>query len=742
MRKLHIITVCFLCFNAFLVAQKKTVTVEEIYDGTFRTERLDALRSMKNGKQYTILNTDRVFKNTSIDKYDYTTQEKVGTIVSSKDLPEIPSFSSYEFNDDESKILLATQKEPIFRRSSLGIFYVYDVASKQLIKISDTKIQEPTLSPNGKEVAYVSNNNLYIFNLESKKTRQITTDGVKNKIINGVTDWVYEEEFAFVKAFQWNTDGTKIAFLKFDETNVPQFSMDIYGEELYQTQNVFKYPKAGEANAMVSLHMLDVKSGEISKVDLGNPYYIPRIKWMKNPRHLSVQTINRHQNVLKLHRVDAKNNSVALLLEEKDDAYVDVTDNLTFLADDSFIWTSEKDGWNHIYLYDQDGKLMNQITKGDWEVTKYYGYDQNEDRVYYQSTENGTINRGVYSIASNGKNKKILAATEGTNTADFSSDFTYFINTYSSATVPPTYTLHKALNGKEVTKIKDNTQLLEKLKAYELSPKEFSTISVNGNELNMYMIKPTDFDPSKKYPLFMYQYSGPGSQNVSNSWMNGNDYWHQKLVSEGYIVACVDGRGTGFKGRDFKKVTQKELGKYEVQDQIAAAEKLSELSYIDENRTGIWGWSYGGFMSTNCILKGNETFETAIAVAPVTSWRFYDTIYTERYMQTPQENSSGYDENSPLNYAERLKGDYLLVHGSGDDNVHNQNSMRMAEALIQANKQFDWAIYPDKNHGIYGGNTRVHLYNKMTNFLNENLMNRPMKEMDQEEMMKSDNIKG
>jgi len=497
--------------------------------------------------------------------------------------------------------------------------------------------------------------------------------------------------------------------------------MDVYGTGLYQQPHVFKYPKAGENNSKVTLHLLDVASGNIAAVDLNSAYYIPRIKWMNHKDMLSVQTLNRHQDHLTMYAVNAKKNEVSVLLEEKDDAYVDITDNLTFLEDDSFIWTSEKDGYNHIYLYGEDGNLMSQITKGDWEVTKYYGYDQNEDKIYYQSTENGSINRGVYNISSGGDDKKALAVTQGTNNASFSTDFTYFINTYSSAEIPPVYTLHKAINGKKVKDIKDNGQLLQRLESYAVSPKEFSTISINGNDLNMYMIKPKDFDSSKKYPLFMYQYSGPGSQNVSNSWMGANDYWHQSLVAEGYIVACVDGRGTGFKGRDFKKVTQKELGKYEVEDQIAAAKKLSELPYIDESRTGIWGWSYGGFMSTNCILKGNDTFEMAIAVAPVTSWAFYDTIYTERYMQTPQENPSGYDDNSPFNYPHLLEGDYLLIHGTGDDNVHVQNSMRMIEALIQADKQFDWGIYPDKNHGIYGGNTRIHLYNKMTNFIKETL---------------------
>ncbi|NHF61522.1 S9 family peptidase [Flavobacteriaceae bacterium TP-CH-4] len=704
-----------------LIAQQKKITIEEIYQGTFRTEGLDALRSLKNGKQYTILNVDRGNGSSSIDKYDYETQQKVETVVSSSDLAEIQNFTSYEFSEDESKLLLATEVESIFRRSTLGVYYVYDIATKSLTKISDAKIQEPELSPNGKQVAYVANNNMYLFDIASKDTKQITADGVKNKIINGVTDWVYEEEFAFVQAFAWNSNGTKIAFLRFDETNVPEFSMDVYGTELYQKPYVFKYPKAGEENAIVTLHMFDVKAGSTSKVDLGDVYYIPRIKWRNHPDHLSVQTINRHQNHLKLHSVNATDNSVSLLMEERDAAYVDVTDNLTFLADDSFIWTSEKDGYNHIYLYDEDGKLKNQITKGSWEVTDYYGYDQNEDRVYYQSTENGSINRGVYSVRSNGKGKRELAVEEGVNSADFSSDFTYFINSYSSATVPYRYTLQQALTGKKVKDIKDNSELLTKLEGYQMNPKEFSTITINGNDLNMYMIKPTDFDNSKKYPLLLYQYSGPGSQSVSNRWLGANDYWHQMLASEGYVIACVDGRGTGFKGRDFKKVTYLNLVKYETEDQIAVAKQLSELPFIDEERTGIWGWSFGGHMATNSILKGNDTFEMAIAVAPVTSWRFYDTIYTERFMRTPEENPSGYDDNSPFNYPELLKGKYLLIHGSGDDNVHVQNSMRMIEALVQANKQFDWAIYPDKNHGIYGGNTRIHLFTKMTNFIKENL---------------------
>ena len=716
---LLLLIVFFLCHFSVLLAQNKQLSLKEIYDGTFSVKGLDKLQSLKNGKQYTILSVDKVTATSSIQKYEYKTQKKLETIVSSSS--SIPYFTSYEFSGDESRLLLATALEPIYRRSTLGFYYVYDLKTKEISAVSSSKIQEPTFSPDGSKVAYVRNNNIYVWDIASNNTKQLTLDGVKNKIINGVTDWVYEEEFAFVRAFEWNSDGSKLAFIRFDETKVPEFSMDVYGADLYQAQTVFKYPKAGENNSEVSLHIVDVDTYQITSVDLDDPYYIPRIKWMQDPNSLSVQTLNRHQNRLRLYTVSARNNSSNLLLEETDDAYVSVTDDLTFMADDSFIWTSEKDGFKHIYLYDAEGKLMNQVTKGPWEVTKYYGYDQNEDLIYYQSTENGSINRDVYSVGSNGGNKRRLTTKIGQNAADFSSDFTYFINTYSSATNPPEYTLHNSLSGKKVKDILFNHELLSKLEHYRINPKEFSTISINGNELNMWMIKPTDFDTTKIYPLFMTQYSGPGSQKVSNSWMDTNDYWFQMLANEGYIVVCVDGRGTGYKGAEFKKVTYKELGKYEVEDQIAAAKKLSGLPYIDETRTGIWGWSYGGFMSTNCLLKGNDTFEMAIAVAPVTSWRFYDSIYTERFMRTPQENPSGYDENSPLNYPELLKGNYLLVHGSADDNVHLQNTMRMVEALIRANKQFDWAIYPDKNHSINGGNTRLHLYTKMTNFIKENL---------------------
>ncbi|MGS2740375.1 S9 family peptidase [Sinomicrobium sp. M5D2P17] len=721
MKKYFILSVLLAGLTTSLTAQDRQITLKEIWNGAFSTEGMDVLHSMKNGKQYSILNMDRQSKVISVDKYDYNTLEKIETIVSTKDLEDIPYFTSYTFSDDESRVLLATDVEPVYRHSKLGIYYMYDIERKKTRKISDNKIQEPTFSPDGNKVAFVYKNNIYIKDLVSGETEQITSDGEKNKIINGVTDWVYEEEFAFVRAFEWNADGTDIAYIKFDESEVPEFSMDIYGNELYPVQQEFKYPKAGENNAKVSLFVYDLEGGDTKEVKLENAYYIPRIKWTSDADVLSAQVLNRHQNNLELVFYSVKKASVKVALSEKDEAYIDITDNLTFLKDNSFIWTSEKDGYNHIYHYGKDGKLIRQVTKGPWEVTNYYGYDAKTGRIFYQSVENGSINRDVYAIELNGKGKQRLSSQEGTNSATFSADFSYFINAYSSVSVPPRYTLNNAKNGKEIKEIVNNDVLLQKLANYNLSEKEFSTIHINGYDLNMWMIKPTDFDPNKKYPLFMFQYSGPGSQQVANRWGGANDYWYQMLAEQGYVVACIDGRGTGFKGADFKKMTYKELGKYEVEDQIEAARELGKESYVDAERIGIWGWSYGGFMSSNCILKGNDVFKMAIAVAPVTNWRFYDTIYTERYMRTPQENASGYDDNSPINHVEKLTGAYLLVHGTADDNVHVQNTMRMVEALVQANKQFDWAIYPDKNHGIYGGNTRLHLYTKMTNFIKENL---------------------
>ncbi|WP_353083730.1 S9 family peptidase [Flavobacterium sp.] len=722
MKKIKIFSLLLLTSFSLLAQQK--ISIEEIYTGAFRAKAMDELQALKNSNQYTVLNTDRSTRSQQIELYDYATLQKVSTLIDTKNFKSLADgIDSYTFSSDEKQMLIANATTPIFRHSFTADYYLYNLTSKELTKVLE-RVQEPTFSPDGKKIAFARENNLFVYDIATKETTQVTTDGKKNSIINGITDWVYEEEFAFVRAFDWSADSKKLAYIRFDESEVPEFTMNIYQKNLYPTVETFKYPKAGEKNATVSLHIYNMEAGASKNIALGNysDIYIARMKWTNDANTLCAQVLNRHQDNLDLLFIDGNSGAARVVMNEKDAAYVDVTDNLTFLKDNSFIWTSEKDGYNHIYLFDKNGKLKNQVTKGSWEVTSYYGFDEKTKTVYFQSTENGSTVRDIYKISLNGKNKVKLSQQVGTNNATFSPNFDFFINTYSSATTPPTYTLNSSIDGKLVKGILDNGSLLEKLKKYNLPGKEYFELTTEkGHKLNAWMIKPKDFDANKKYPVFMYQYSGPGSQQVANHWLDTNDMWFMMLSQQGYITVCVDGRGTGFKGAAFKKVTQKELGKYEVEDQIDAAKVLGSYTYVDKSRIGIFGWSYGGFMASNCLLKGADVFKMAIAVAPVTNWRFYDSIYTERYMQTPQENASGYDTNSPINFADKLKGNFLLIHGTADDNVHFQNSMQFVEALVQANKQFDWAVYPDKNHGIYGGKTRIQLYNKMTNFIKEKL---------------------
>jgi dipeptidyl-peptidase-4 len=577
-----------------------------------------------------------------------------------------------------------------------------------------------TFSPAGNKIAYVLDNNIYIHEINSGRTKQVTFDGQKNQIINGASDWVYEEEFGLVRSFEWAPDGEHIAYYKFDETNVKEFSMDLFKGGLYPTQEVFKYPKAGEENSVVRIYFYNLKKDKSTYIYTEKDYeYIPRIKWTKNSNLLALYGMNRHQNELDFVLADATSNTNKVLFTEKDNYYIDIHDNLTFLPDDNFIWTSEKDGFNHIYIKGLDGSEQ-QITKGDWEVTSFDGVDSDKMELYYRSTEEGSINRTLYVHNLFTGKKRKLSTQIGDNSIKFSDNFKYYLNSYSNANTAPYYTLHKS-NGEQLKILEDNAEFNAKMKEFNLSKKEIFSIKTEEAELNAWMIKPPNFDSNKKYPLFMFLYGGPGSQQVKNSFGWTNYYWYQMLAQNGYIVACVDNRGTGGKGSEFKKMTYKELGKYELIDQINAAKYFGNLDYIDSKRIGIQGWSYGGYMSSLAITKGADIFSLAIAVAPVTNWRYYDNIYTERYMQTPQENANGYDENSPINHVDKLKGDYLLIHGSADDNVHVQNSMEMISALVKANKKFDLFIYPDKNHGIYGGNTRLHLYQKMTDFILKNL---------------------
>ena len=701
-----------------LTQEPKKLTLEDIYfSNKFSQDWVWGLNSMKNGKEYTVI--DYIKNDISIDKYSYKSGKKINSILKSSEIDSL-KFDGYKFNSNEEKLLLKVNTESIYRYSDKSFIYAFDIKSKELIKISDKKISLADFSPNGKMVSYVFDNNLYIYELSSGKTTKCTTDGVRNKIINGATDWVYEEEFAIVKGYEWSHDSKFLAYYKFDESNVKEFSMDLFNQNLYPTQEKFKYPKAGEENSKVSIHILNVNTKKSFQVNENDFEYTPRIYWTKDSKNLCVFKLNRHQNHLKLLFTNPESKKTVLVYEEKDGRYIDIHDNIKFL-NTGFIWSSEKDGFNHLYKFSYDSKKMFQITSGEYEITKFYGYNESKKILYYQSNEKSPLQKHIYSINIDGTNKKLLSNAKGINNANFSKTFDYFINTNSTANQPNYITLNNK-KGKLIRVIKNSEKLVQTLSNYELSKKEFFSFKTEYNiSLNGWMIKPPDFDSNKKYPVLMYVYGGPGNQQVLDNWGGRNYMWYQYLAQKEIVIVCVDNRGTGGRGADFKKCTYKELGKLETEDQIAANKYLASLDYIDQNKIGIWGWSYGGYMSSLCLLKGNDIFNFAIAVAPVTNWRFYDTIYTERYMRTPQENPDGYDLNSPINYIKQLRGNYLLVHGSADDNVHYQNTMEMISSLVKENKQFDLFIYPDKNHGIYGGTTRLHLMTKITDFIIKNL---------------------
>ena len=714
-----ILIICFsLVFTTPIFSQKRDITLDDLWKNyAFHPKSMGGFNSMNDGEHYSTI--EKTEDGQEIIKYQFKNGKKVRILFKSADF-EIPKIGKYTFSKNEKQLLLATETKSIYRYSSKSVYYIYDIHNDKISKLSDKKVMYANFSPQGDKVAYVLDNNLFIKDIKSGTITQVTSDGKKNHIINGASDWVYEEEFALVRSFEWAPDGEHIAYYKFDETHVKEFSMDLFKGGLYPTQEVFKYPKAGEENSIVKVYFYNLEKDKNTYIYTEKDYeYIPRIKWTNNPKVLALYGMNRHQNELDFVLANTEDGSNKILFTEKDKYFIDIHDNLTFLPQDNFIWTSEKDGFNHIYLKGLDGSEQ-QITNGNWEVTSFHGVDSDKMEIYFTSTEEGSINRTLYAQHLDTDIKTKLSTENGTNNSSFSKGLKYYMNSASTANSAPVYTLHTA-EGKKLKTLEDNTDFNTNMLEFNLTKKEFFTIKTEDAELNAWMIKPPNFDENKEYPLFMFLYGGPGSQQVTNSFGWTNYYWYQMLAQKGYIVACVDNRGTGGKGAEFKKMTYKELGKYETIDQINAAKYFGNLNYIDADRIGIQGWSYGGYMSSLAITKGADVFSLAIAVAPVTNWRYYDNIYTERYMQTPQENSSGYDENSPINHVDKLKGHYLLVHGSADDNVHVQNTMQMISALVNANKQFDLFIYPDKNHGIYGGNTRYHLYKKMTDFILENL---------------------
>ena len=712
----------FLMIPLVNIAQQKKISLEEIYKlKTFEAESVPGYHSMKDGRFYTAI------AEKALVRYDFITGQVVDTLIGAADSKDetgkpLP-LADVEWNSDEKKVLIFTQREKIYRRSSKAVVYAYDLAAKQTMKVDTGKIMNATYSPDGSKVAFVKANNLYYKNLQTVQTTQVTNDGEWNKIINGNTDWVYEEEFAFTRAFQWSKSGSYLAYYKFDESRVPQYNMTMY-KGLYPDTYSYKYPKAGEANSAIEIHTYNMATGKDVKVDIGaeKDIYIPRIKWTAADNKLAVAWMNRLQNHITWFSADAATGATSIIYDETNKYYVEVNDDLTFTADGKyFITTSEKNGNKHIYLYEASGKPVMQLTKGPYDVEKITGIDEKNKTVFFIAAMTSPMDRQLYAVAYDKKPiVKQITSGNGTHKIDMNADFTYFVDNYSTINTPPVIAIYN-IKGKLIKTLKDNISLKEKLGNYGLGKTEFIKIpNTKGDSLNSWILKPADFDATKKYPVLFCNYGGPGSQQVLDKW-GQTSMWHQFLSQNGYIVVCVDNTGTGFRGEDFKKKTYLQLGKLEIEDQVDAARYLGTLPYIDKGRIGHWGWSYGGFMSSLAITKGADVFKAAIAVAPVTNWRFYDDIYTERFMRTPQENPKGYDDNSPLNFTKNIRGKFLIIHGTADDNVHFQNSVMMVDKMIENNIDFESGYYPNKNHSINGGNTTFHIYRKMTEFILRNL---------------------
>lgn len=704
---------------------KKQITFDDLYkNNSFAIKSVSGFNGMKDGKHYTkIVNNGKTQLIVKCNLENVADSEVLfdnsKTMFAGKPI----TVDDYSFSQDEQKLLLKTESKNIYRRSVASKLFAYTIKNAGIEPIGSERVLHATFSPDASAVCYVANNNLHLVNYGAGSSDVIAGDGAWNKVINGNCDWVYEEEFGFSKAYDWSPDGNYIAYYRFDESKVHEFHMPMY-EELYPKDYNYKYPKAGEDNSVVEIHIYDVKNKKTIKADIGTEtdQYIPRIKWTKDAGTLCVYRLNRLQNKLELLFVNATTGASEVIYTETNPYYIDIDDNLAFLPDNSsFIFDSEQDGYNHLYRYDWKKKKLTKLTPGDFDVAGITGIDEKNKLVYYTAAEKTPLERKLYAVSWDGKGKKVLTPEEGTHSVTAVAGFNYFLDKHSTLTIPPVFYLRNA-SGKILRTMEDNHELVAKMSEYAMGKIAFKEITKgNGEKFNAWMITPPDFDPNKKYPVLMYQYSGPGSQEVADRFPVGNYFWHQMLAQKGYIIFCADGTGTGFRGQEFKKKTYMRLGQLESDDQIAFARYLAEQPYVDKDRIGIWGWSYGGFMSSTCLFKGNEVFKAAIAVAPVTNWRYYDNIYTERYMRQPKDNVTGYDDNAPEKMAGKLKGKFLLVHGTADDNVHFQNSVMLVDALIKANKEFDSEYYPNRNHGIGGGNARPHLYKRMTDFILSNL---------------------
>lgn len=710
----------FLFISCAAFAQHEIKTEDFTSKNIFNEKSIAAIHWMKDGSSYSSLSENKIIRH-------YIDDRSPEVLLNGNELSPSLRIDNYFFNGDETKILLQTATERIYRRSFKAIYYLYDVTNKTLKLLSERGLQSyATFSPDGNKVSFVRDNNLFVVDLNGLKEKPVTTDGKMNHIINGTTDWVYEEELGFVTAFFWSPDSEKIAYYRFDESGVKEYTLQKWSDgNLYPENYVYKYPKAGEDNSLVSIHIYDLSTQEKIEVDLGaeKDIYIPRVEWTTDPEVLSVRRMNRLQNRLEVLHADVSTGNTNVVVTEESDTYVNYTNYLYYTRDGKhFILASERSGFKHLYLYTIEGKLVNQITSGEWEALNVSGIDENKKTIYYISTEPGYLERHLYSISFSGKKKQRLTEKPGVHVVTMSSDFKHYIDRHSNSSQPLVVSLNE-VNGTTLKLLETNEALRTRIEEYNLVPKEFFKYR-SGDDVTMldgYMLKPATIEAGKKYSVLVYQYSGPNSPSVLNDFGGSYYYWFQMLVQKGYIVAVLDTRGTSYRGAEFVKQTYRQLGKLELEDLLAGGKFLKSLSYVDDDRLGIFGWSYGGYMTSLVMTKGAGVYSLGIAGAPVTSWRYYDNIYTERYLQRPQDNPSGYDENSPINYAKQLEGDFLLIHGTGDDNVHVQNSLIFQEALINASKQFQMFYYPNEAHGIPRSPKREHLFNLMTAFILENL---------------------
>ena len=732
MKKLSILMMLCLCV---LLGNAQQVTLQEVATSAYRTEGIYGIKPTLDGEHYTQISRD----GKKIVKYSFKTGKEVATVFDVETARDckLKRFDDYIMSPDETKILIQTETKAIYRRSFTAVYYIFNVRNNTLEPLSDGGPQQvPLFSPDGNQIAFVRDNNLFLVKLLfGNSESQVTNDGKFNEVLNGIPDWVYEEEFGFNRAFDFSADGTMLAYIRFDESQVPMYSFPWYKGlkpsldeyTVYPGAYEYKYPMPGVDNSKVSVHTFDIKSKVTRKMDLplDEDGYIPRIQFTDNPDVLAIMTLNRHQNRFDLYFANPRSTLCKLVVRDDAEQYIkeEAYGNMTFYPE-NFVMMSERDGYNHLYLYSAGGNLIKQITKGKYEVKEFLGWDKKTNTYYYTSNEGSPLRTAIYKIDGKGRKTK-LSAKEGTNRAIFSKSMKYYINTFTNLTTPPVITINDN-TGKALTTLVDNQKLVEKVAKVNMPSKEFFTFTTSdGVDLNGWIMKPSNFDASKKYPVIMHQYSGPGSQKVLDQWNIGSrgdgGMFEAYMAEQGFISVCVDGRGTGGRGAAFEKCTYLQLGVKEARDQVETALYLGSLPYVDKNNIGIWGWSFGGYCTLMAMSEGTPVFKAGVAVAAPTDWRFYDTVYTERFMRTPKENMEGYEASSAMNRVDKLHGELLLMHGTADDNVHLRNASEYSEALVQADKQFDMHIYTNRNHSIRGGNTTKHLLTRVTNFFMEHL---------------------